>query len=97
MRVDAEWKYADTRREGSGRRDSGVASKPLMLSPRKEGISTPFMTSIGLDRGLDLLAIGFISSKVDEAHLANCPAMRAIRTTGIFAPTNNQSMVFNNT
>lgn len=40
-----------TRREGSGVRSDG--SKPLTLSPLKEGISCPLTVSVGLDLGLD--------------------------------------------
>lgn len=46
------------------------------------------MTSVGLDRGL-----GTMISKgnrdweqLDKAYLANWPAMRAIRMTGLLAP-----------
>jgi hypothetical protein len=76
-------------------RDSGVASKPLMLSPRKDGISTPLTTSIGLDRGLDNMESDSYHSKViaNHTHLANCPAIRAIRTTGLLAPVTVSSRI----
>ena len=71
-----------TSRDGSGVRSDG--SKPLMLSPRNEGISLPSTTSVGLDRGLPSQPRP--RSSPWAAHLANCPAMRAMRTTGLFAP-----------
>ena len=83
----AEWKYAETSREGSGFRDSGSAAKPLILSPRKEGISTPLIVSMGLDRGLWLLVSG--CGYQVGAYFANWPAIRPIRTTGLLAPIND--------
>ena len=39
-------------RVGSGRRASGVGSRLLTMSPRKDGSSTPSTTSTGELRGL---------------------------------------------
>lgn len=52
-----QWKQYTylTSLEGSGLRSEG--SKPLMLSPLKEGISRPSTISVGLDRGLESISI----------------------------------------
>ena len=50
LTVAAEWKYAITKRAGSG--VLSLTSYPFRISPRKEGISLPSCISVGLDLGL---------------------------------------------
>ena len=69
---------------GSGVLSEG--SNPLILSPRKEGISFPSTISIGLDLGLHLSVVNMRRTTKAGTYFANCPAIRAILTTGLFAP-----------
>lgn len=84
-----------TSRDGSGVRSEG--SNPLILSPRNEGISFPLTISVGLDLGLiydrrrEKSADMKLRNIIEEGtYFANCPAIRAIRTTGLFAPVDRQ-------
>jgi hypothetical protein len=59
-----------------------------MLSPLNEGISRPSTISVGLERGL---LGGERNNQGDRwimrrIYFANCPAILAILTTGLFAP-----------